>query len=257
MAVKSIVSAEEFDALAEPLKEAYKQDGDNYVLDTDGNDRIREFRNNNIKYLKELEEVKNRLAQFDGIDVEEYKKAQAELQEIKDKELIDAGKIEELIGQRTERMRQDYERRFEIAQKGMEDAKGRAQRFEDELADLKISSLIMDAINKAGRPKAGALPDIMSRARHTWRLDKDGNPVPMSNGQIQYGADANPLTVQDYVLSLMKEAPHLFEENQGSGAPGSDLHESSGGGTVLKNPDPRAFGSRLEDIASGKVRVIR
>ena len=109
MAIKTVISGEEFEQLVEPLKEYYKQEGEGYVLEYDGAEKVREFRSNNIKYMKELKSAQEKLAALEGIDPEEVERVKLELQEIKDKKLLEEGNLEELLAQRTERMRQDFD----------------------------------------------------------------------------------------------------------------------------------------------------
>mgnify|MGYP000501112813 CR=1 FL=1 len=47
MALKTQVTTEELDAMPEAIREHYKEDGGEYVLSTDGDDRLSEFRANN------------------------------------------------------------------------------------------------------------------------------------------------------------------------------------------------------------------
>ena len=87
MALKTIVDAEGFEQLPDALKEFYNQDGDNFVLSTDSNDKINEFRNNNRNLYNENEELKkkqtdiqNQLKQFQEKNQERQEKAWAEEQ---------------------------------------------------------------------------------------------------------------------------------------------------------------------------------
>ena len=58
MAIKSIVSEQEYEELPEAIREHYKEDGGEYVLSTDGDDRLTEFRANNRNLFREVEELK-------------------------------------------------------------------------------------------------------------------------------------------------------------------------------------------------------
>ena len=54
MAIKSIVSEQEYEELPEAIREHYKEDGGEYVLATDGDDRLTEFRQNNRNLFREV-----------------------------------------------------------------------------------------------------------------------------------------------------------------------------------------------------------
>jgi hypothetical protein len=67
----------------------------------------------------------------------------------------------------------------------------------------------------------------MLRAKTAFKI-VDGRAVPHSDGKVVYGKDGvNPMSVEEWIGSLAKNAPHLFGSTQGGGASGS---RTSGGG---------------------------
>ena len=48
MTIKTILNAEQYDELADSLKEHYEERDDQYVLVSDATDKVKEFRNNNV-----------------------------------------------------------------------------------------------------------------------------------------------------------------------------------------------------------------
>ena len=67
MAIKAIVTADEFEQLPEALREHYDVDGDNYVLVTDKGDRdkLNEFRDNNRALFRENSELKKKAEEIE------------------------------------------------------------------------------------------------------------------------------------------------------------------------------------------------
>lgn len=257
MALKAKITEEEFGELAEVLQEHYTKQGDEYVLDTDDKgykDRISEFRNNNIALQQELESLKADLGKFKGIDPAKYQDTINKLQELEDKKLIDAGQIDELLAQRTERMRQDYEGRTQALETDRERFKALAQKRQELLQKTLVNSAVAEAVSSVGVPAKGALPDIQARATSLWHVDEDGNVVAMEGDTVKYGADGkNPLSMAEWAESLKQTAPHLFEGSSGGGAGGGGGKQNGGGSTVVSRAD---LSNNLEDVAAGKVAVV-
>ena len=123
------------------------------------------------------------------------------------------------------------------------------QRLNKELIDNAVTA----AAKKAGAPEQ-ALTDVALRARNVWKLDEEGNPVAYNGDRPIYGKDpSKPLSMDEYMEGLAKEAPHLFEENSGRGDPGRDGRLPEGGVLRAGHPD---LGRSLEDIAAGRVQVL-
>lgn len=259
MGLKAIVS--NINEVPEALREYYTQVGDEYVLDADDKDykgRINEFRTNNINLANEARSLQDKMKQYKDIDPEKWKEAQAALekvQELEDKKLIDEGKVDELLAQRTERMQQSYEQRLDKLMTDKELLTGERDTFKNRLSQSLIDSTITAAISEAGIPRKGAIPDILARARQDWSLDEKGDLVPMRDGVLLYGDDTkNPLTPKEWSASLLQTAGHLFEPNAGGGASGGTGNSGYVPG-IIPASDTRSVNNNLADIASGKITV--
>jgi hypothetical protein len=262
--LKAVLSKDDFDHLEDGAKSLYtEQDDGSFVLDVEDKDfksKLSEFRSNNIKLAKELELARSQLDQFKGVDPTKYAEMSKKLDELEDKNLLDAGKIDELVATRTERMRQTYDGQVKALQEKWESEKRRADDRESSLSRVLIDNEVTSAIGRVGTVVKGGLPDIVSRARTMWRLE-DGKPVPYdSEGKVKYGESGDsPMTMDEWAKSLLEEAPHLFERSGGSGSGGSGEAGSRGGSgnsKAIYSSDRRAFSRNLEEIAKGKVRVI-
>jgi hypothetical protein len=194
-------------------------------------------------FEKEVKELK---ARFNGIDPEKALEAQKRIQELEDKKMLDAGKVEELLQQKTERMRQDYETKLAALNKDRETTATALAERDKRLADLLIDSAITEAAIAAGVRKS-ALPDVLLRARTIYGL-VEGKPVPKRpDGTVIYGAkDPNqPMPATEWVASLVKDAGHLFETSGGSGGNGSGNRNGANGQTgvmVISREDARDGG---------------
>jgi|SaaInlStandDraft_5_1057022.scaffolds.fasta_scaffold12152_3 hypothetical protein len=170
--------------------------------------KLDEFRTNNVKLLKDMETLS---AKFDGIDLDNYNDMLKLQQDQKDKTLIDAGKIDELLEERTKAM-------IKTHGVDMEKLTSENSVLHSQLAGLVIDSAVRDSATKAGVVDT-AIDDILLRSKAVFTL-KDGQAIPHdATGSIIYGSSsAEPMTVEEWVKGQQDVAPHLFKSSQGGGS---------------------------------------
>ena len=262
MALKAVLTS--LDGVDEGLHALYREENGKYVLDLDDNDikshpstgpLSRALERERAAAREAAEKAKALEEQFGDLDPEAAREAIKAMREQGEKELMDEGKIEELIQQRTERMRQDFERQIAAKDKALEDARGSAESLTSQLADIRIYDAVKDAALSKGARKE-ALTDIANRAREIWRLE-DGKPVARQRGDENpiHGKSGDLLTIDEWVDSLSSEAGYLFEPNSGGGASGGDQSRAPTGG--VKQITPGQAGNFLEQIASGEAVINR
>ena len=187
-------------------------------LDVEADARLEEMRQSAIAANKRAKEIEER---FSGIDLEAFRKLEAEKKRLEDEQRIKEGKVADVIA--------------EHVRKAVEPERAARVAAEGQLASVLIDNqAVMEATKRGVRPTA--VPDLTARARSVFRL-VDGKPRAV-------GADGNPLmgkggtapmTLAEWVESLGTEAPHLFEANAGGGAAGSGSGGAGSGGGVA-NP---------------------
>lgn len=213
---------ESLDGLAESVAALYEKGADGkFHLQTEEDEgakaKIAEFRENNIKLAKELDQMKKK---FDGVDLEELQAMKKKLQAIDDKKMIEAGKIDELVAQKVERMRLDYEEQIKQLKAAIDEREKSLGSTTQRLSEVLIDSEITKAVNAVGVVRKEAMRDILARGRQTWRLE-DGKPVPKEGDRLLYGKDGkDPLTFDEWAQALVMQAPFLFETSGGGGAAG-------------------------------------
>ena len=114
------------EGLPDGVAEFYNQTENGYELAVDGlvpKDTVDQFRDNNIKLQKDNAKLSKSLQ---SIDVDKYNELVQKEQRIKDQELIDAGKVDELVHQRTERVRTDLEAQMNAFREQAEQASSEA-----------------------------------------------------------------------------------------------------------------------------------
>lgn len=204
----------------ESVRSFYVQQGDKFVLDAEGvvpKDKLDEFRTNNIELQRQLEKFKN-------VDPAKYNELLEIDRKIKEKELLDAGKVDELVNLRIKTMREAFE-----AEKN--------QLTNDlSVANSKLEQLLIDNVIKTSAIKLGVIPeavdDVVLRAKGVFRIE-NGLPIPKgSDGKVVYGKDGtSPMSVDEWLTGLKTSAKHLFQGSYGSGAGGGNR---SGGADLSK-----------------------
>ncbi len=242
MPLKPIVDT--LDEIAEPMREHYTERDGKFHLAVEGlvpKERVAEFRDTNIALKREMDELRTR---FDGIDPDEYRKLNERAQKERDKKLIDAGKLDELVDQRVSGMKAEHEKVLRSLTE--EKAKLGAQ-----LEGLVIDGAIRDAATKAGaRPEA--IEDFLYRGRRIFRL-QEGKAVPLDEDRVVYGKSGGPMEISEWVSTLAEKAPHLFQPTTGGGGR-TERTATRTPGTISRE-DGSAFIQNLDKIAKGELKV--
>jgi hypothetical protein len=254
----------------EALRSLYKQVGDEFVLETDDNEykqRIGEFRNTNIDLNKQISDLNDQmkgfgdmqktLKGFEGLDAAEARKAMDTMQQLADKKLIEAGKLDEVLEQRTGRMKSDYEGQIKALTASLDDQKKEGQVFKSKLTEVVIDNSLQAAVSRTASVRPGAMQDIISRGRGVWSINDDGTPVPTGgDGKVMYGKDGKTtLSMEEWAQSLVSDASYLFEPSSGGGSGGGMGGNQGAGGKVVSMGDQDSLNANIADIAAGKVTV--
>ena len=199
-------------AKAEEIPESFKQyyvqgsDGVWYLQVEGAVDKARhdEFRDNNIQ-------LKQQLAKFEGVDADKYKDLLGKETLLNDKKLVDSGKIEELLAQRTAAMKNDYDTKIN----GLTETLSVSNR---QLETLVIDNAVREQATKLG-VQATAVDDVLLRAKTVFKVEA-GKPVAKdAQGNLIYGKDGQTsVGIGDWIGGLKEQAPHLFQPSQGSGS---------------------------------------
>lgn len=256
-ALKEILTKEEYEGLNEALQEHYQADGESYILTTDKGTKAKldEFRKNNIDLKKALEDAKAEAVKYKDLDPEKAREALKKVQELQDKQTLDEKGIDELLAQRTERMRADHDAQTKALNEALAKEKDASAKANKQLERILIDNQATVAAGKVGTLAKGALDDLLSRARNEWHL-QDGKPVCLNAaGEPRYGKNAQaPMSFDEWAEEQIEKAPHLFANTTGGDAGGSESKSTPAGKPINVRSDQgkREFSQSLEDIASGK-----
>lgn len=222
MALKFVVK--DLMEVPEALRNLYvKREDGAYQLEAEGavdKSKLNEFRETNVELMKKLD-------QFKDLDPTKYQELMETQRKIREKQLIEAGKVDEVIAERVRAMREEHTK--ELAKR--EDAL--------KIANRQLETLLIDNTVKSVAIQQGVLPtamdDIVLRAKTVFSI-QDGQPVMKDEkGQVVYGEDGvSPMSIDSWAKKLKVAAPHLFAGFSGSGAPGA----RGGNGQMPANMSP-------------------
>jgi len=199
---------ETLDGLDPAIAPMYEKTEDNkFRLNVEGavpREKLDEFRNKNIDLMKQLEG-------FKGVDIEKYKNLLGIEKKLTDKELIDAGKVDEVVQSRIKTMQTEHTTQVENLMSQLT------------TSNRQLESLLVDSAVRVKALEFGVLPsavdDVMLRAKTAFKII-DGVATPQQDGKTVYGKDGvNPMSVDEWIGQLTKTAPHLFGSTAGGGAP--------------------------------------
>lgn len=236
-ALKAVLKS--LDGLADPIKELYKKDGEEFRLDVEGmvpKASLDEFRDNNRDLNRELTETKDKLKQFDGVDVKKWGELQETERKVQDGELIKAGKFDELFATKIDPIVKRHQEERDADKKEKERLNGQLSRV---MIDQELTKL---ATAKGLRPEA--IPDMLGRLRSEFSVVVDKVVSLDEHGSARRADSGQPYTLESSIDGLSKTAPHLFQSSSGGGAPQNHSITRPGVKTMTRADyaklDPRA-----------------
>ena len=171
----------------------------------------------NSELLKKQKELKDTVSKFEGVDPEKARQALAKLQEIEEKHLLDEGKVDELLAQRTERMRVSFETEKGAMSQALTEKDRTISQLQEKVRGFILSNAIAGAAT-AAKVKPTAIELIRNMARDVWQFgDNDEFQAYQGNTPIM-GKDAKPIAMKEWVEGLRQNHPYLFEDSYGGGA---------------------------------------
>lgn len=174
----------------------------------------------NKELLTKQSKLKEEFKKFEGIDPERARQLEQQIADNEEAQLIAEGKLDEVLQSRTERMRQDFERKLEEAQ----NKANSAQEFSNKFRGRVMSDEIRKAAAKAGVIDS-AIEDAILNAEKFFEVNDEGKVVPKESAGLD--EKGQPLSPEGWMSSLRDSKPHWFPTPEGSGAPGSSSSSTS------------------------------
>ena len=187
----------------EGLEEYYKQDGDKFVLDVEGDANTSdadELASQIATLTNELNEAKGKVAQFRKTNTGLMKQIKNSGGQVDDDFNVDINTAIE------EALKPIQEKNENLLKQNTE--------LQGVLEEVVLSDRVKDIAIKYGVHES-ALPDVVSRARDVFTV-KDGKPVPKSKNSRD--EDGKLIAPDTWISALAESAPHLFKPSSGTGA---------------------------------------
>lgn len=201
--------------------------------------KIKEFRDTNIALKQKIESLEATITKISqGLEADQ------------EKALLSAGKIDELVALRAEKMKADYEAK--IAELSTKSTNFRAQ-LENSKVDAEISRL---AAEKGVRPEA--IKDALAHGKQLFKMSDDGKVVAMKDGNVLFNKKNEEFTISDWLSEQQAQSPHWFQESTGGATQPTKPTLKNGGKVKIKRSDfskglsPEA----LRHLASGNAVLV-
>jgi len=238
--------------VAEALRGEYIERDGAFVLKVEGEipelvemkNNLTEFRDNNIKLMKEQAAIQNQLKAFEGIDPTDHRMLVKKLEELEKKGGVkDPADIEARIRSAVQEALEPVNKKLAVEETHRKEA-------EHKLALSALEGKLRDVGAKL-KVEERAMPDFLTRATKVFGVDgvaREGEKLLYSKEKV-----TDPLSMEEWGKNLLVDAPHLFTPSRGGGAaPGV----GAGGQRTISAADPLELGRHAKEIAEGKIIVV-
>lgn len=255
MALKAVLAKKaDVDALPEAQRSLYKETDGRFILDVEGmvldedhgalNTKLAEFRDKNIKLLKDLDKYKD-------VDPDKYRQTLTELEQLKAKgikpdemQAAIAAAVEKATGPITERLTAMQTER-DNAKKALD-----KKELDDALWKVGMASGVRDEAKEFW----------LAEASKVFRRDDKGNIAAFNGDQQMFSARRGKatelMTAEEWALEVAPKSPSLailYKDSKGGGA--QNQLGNLNGAKVLSRESGEAISGSLEEIAKGTVVV--
>lgn len=243
--------------VAEAHRGLYVADGDKFKLDLDGDEDTSALRVELATVKREAAErrmaIKAIEEKYAGIDPVKTREMLAKLDQDGEQALIAAGKIDEVIAKRSEKLRADLQRQIDEAHSKVKSAEERVSKYSQRVLDDRIRDAVIGKVH-VHAIKSG---DVLRAAREIFVLDDSGNAVQLGeDGTPVLGKDGKtPFSPAEWIDSMSVIAPHWFpSDSSGGGAGGSK--NNAGGGKTMKRSAFNALPAREQSAAAKQYQIV-
>lgn len=260
MSLKAKLSTADFEALDESLRQFYRQSGDTFLLDAEGVEDVTGLKKTLEDLRAKRDKANQRLQEFEKLNAapEEIIEALEDRRQRLEKKLIDANDFEGLFKARMDPIVKAKDAEIAALQRAIQEEQQRTGTLTSSLHTVVVENGITQAAQKVGvRPTA--VRDVLSRARDVWKVD-DGKPTPYGpDGNVLYGKNGTPVSMDEWVASLATEASHLFEASAGGGSDAGAKARTLSGKVVLtadQARDPRLYRAAKEQALKANTELV-
>lgn len=243
--------------VAEAHRALYVADGDKFKLDLDSDEDTSALRVELATAKREAAErrmaIKEIETKYAGIDPVKTREMLAKLDQDGEQALIAAGKIDEVIQKRSEKLRADLQRQIDEAHGKAKVAEERVSKYSQRVLDDRLRDAATGKVHAAAL-KSG---DVLRAGRELFVLNEQGDAVQLdADGNVVLGKDGKtPFSPTEWLESMAEIAPHWFpSDSSGGGAGGS--RNTSGGGKTMRRGVFDALAPRDQAAAAKQYKIV-
>lgn len=226
---------DKLEAVAEAHRALYAEKDGKFHLDVSGLEDTTGLKSALQKErdaVKEAKRLANELTtRFAGIDPDKVRGMMEKLDQDGEAQLIAAGKIDEVINKRTEKLRADLQKQLDAEAGKTKAADERSKKFSQRVLDNHIRA----ASATAGLHKH-AVEDALFRARQMFALNDEGDAVQIgADGAVVLGKDGKtPFSPSEWLEGMKEIAPHWFPAGGSGGSATGGAGGDAGGKTITR-----------------------
>lgn len=176
----------------------------------------------NSELIGDQKKLKETLAQFDGLDLNQIKNLQKRMEEDLDLKLIAEGKVDEVVNRRVELLKKDHNRQIDALKANLDEKDQVLKKKAETIRKLAVDGNVREVYSTLDFEPA-ALDDVIRVARDVFVMDDDGKVVPKdAEGNTLYSKDGkSQLTMQEWLVLMAEKKPYLRRASKGAGAQGN------------------------------------
>lgn len=229
--------------------------------------KVIEFRDHNIRLLKgiaelagvsearDLEPIKTKLAQYEGINPTEHKKMKDQLEEIKKKGISKGDDVAEIVREQIGIAVDPLRKQLEVTEATLSAEKTARAEAQKRADSALLREMIGSKATKIGA-KANALGFLIGQAEGSFVVKDE--KVVARDAKFSVKKPGEPLEIDEWLEGAIKDYDFAFGPSLG-GEPaptGSGLGKPKPGVKQLVNPTPQELGQYSKQIAKGEMQII-
>ena len=258
------------DQVTEDLRPHYLAEGDQFVLQMDGDPRgfvardthveqvnkVAEFRDFNVKLKADLEDRDLTLKKLDAykdLDPDAARSALAKVAELQKKGVSKASDVDDAVKSALQSFKTSE---LDPLRQLLTDEKTARQAADLKVSQASLKNEVLAQFKAAGGQDA-AIDYVVSRAGDVFRVD--GDRLVARDGIYSTDSPGEPLSLGEWMTKQTREIGFAFGSSNGGGAhnlEGNSAGVIPAGVKELRNPTPLQLGQHAKDIRSGKMMIV-
>ncbi len=180
------------------------------------------IKDKNRQLLDEKKSLSEKLKAFDGLNVDEIRSLRSRLENDEEAKLIAAGKIDEVLNKRFEKLRTDYDGKISSLSEAQKKLTEERDQYKTKYSSSKIETALRAAAEKA-KVIPEAIDDVILRGSGMFSLDDDGDIVRRgADGKLITTEDGKKYSPEVFIEELKPKAPHYWRGSKSGGFGGDE-----------------------------------